>query len=93
VLTVTPESNPLSEPLSFLVDERGCRLLSPSFPALQSLLDTSRAPALLLRLLSEAGVHVVPEERDGDFVGLEFKEVGTPTNGVACSDFLGADRE
>ena len=55
VLTVTPESNPLPEPLQFAVDHEGCRLLSPSFPALQTLLDTPRAPALLLRLLSQAG--------------------------------------
>jgi hypothetical protein len=84
VLTVTPESNPLSEPLQFAVDHEGCRLLSPTFPALQPLLHTAHAPALLLRLLSHAGVHVVPEERDAEFVGMDMKEHAVEQQ--ACAD-------
>eukprot|EP00854_Cymbomonas_tetramitiformis_P002327 gene2327-3052_t len=70
VLTIWPEHNPLPEPISIEVGEGWCKLQSPNKPCLQELLDNEMPPALLLRKLSDSGVHLLPENRDADFCGV-----------------------
>jgi cancer susceptibility candidate protein 1 len=74
VLFLTPENNPLPEPISFSVGVNGCRLLTPNLPALEDLTTKDRPPAVLLKLLSDSGIHLLPEDRDAEFTGMVLKE-------------------
>ena len=41
---------------------------------MQDLTSKDRPPAVLLKLLSQSGIHLLPEDRDAEYVGLETKE-------------------
>ncbi|CAG9462199.1 unnamed protein product [Pedinophyceae sp. YPF-701] len=66
----------LAEPIEFGIGEGSAWVAGPEdLPAIKPLLGVRTTPRQLLLLLSRAGLHLLPEERDAEFVeGVEIKD-------------------
>uniref|UniRef100_A0A6T7W6T2 IC97/Casc1 N-terminal domain-containing protein n=1 Tax=Pyramimonas obovata TaxID=1411642 RepID=A0A6T7W6T2_9CHLO len=74
VVSLTPENNPFPDPIMIHVSEGGCKLLLPDRPALRPLMEEERPAALLLRLLTDSGVPLLPEDRDAEHASMDVKK-------------------
>ena len=86
VLSITPENNPLPEPISFAISDGGCRLLTPKLPALQvrTLKCAAFSPLFKRSKFFFAGIpqgRLVPNLKSGSFVNTTF-------NSQICSSLL-----
>ena len=77
----------LQEPVVLAVGPATVQLLRPQLPQLSSVLGTALPPWVLLRRLSQCGLHLLPQDRDADVMGWQVKEAAAET--ATCDDLAG----
>jgi len=86
IISLTPAMADFEAPFEIEAGDGWCRLIGPHFPQLEhaGIYEELLSPWDLLSRLSACGLHLMPEDRDCVFVGLEKKE--TALERVFCAD-------
>jgi hypothetical protein len=77
----------LPEPVVLAVAPATVQLLRPQVPQLSSVLGAALPPWVLLRRLSQCGLHLLPQDRDAEAMGWHVKEAAAER--AMCEEVAG----